>query len=81
MSTKPFEVKIPQTDLDDLHERLDRTRWVPEDDFKDWGAGTSPAYLRQLVDYWRAAYTELRHRKVTDALATWNAPEEPTSCG
>ena len=27
---QPFEVSIPQEDLDDLHERLVRTRWPDE---------------------------------------------------
>ena len=30
MNIQPFEVNIPQADLDDLHERLIRTRWPDE---------------------------------------------------
>ena len=37
-------------------QRLSSTRLVPQDDATDWEAGTSPAYLRQLVDYWRSQY-------------------------
>ena len=27
---RPFRVDVPQVDLDDLHARLDRTRWANE---------------------------------------------------
>lgn len=27
---QPINTEIPQSDLDDLHERLDRTRWPDE---------------------------------------------------
>src|SRR4051812_37497538 len=56
MSVQPFEVSIPQSTLDDLHERLVHTRPVPHDDARDWDAGVSPAYLRQLIDHWRSGY-------------------------
>jgi pimeloyl-ACP methyl ester carboxylesterase len=55
MSVQPFEVRIPQSALDDLSERLARTRLGP-DDATDWDAGMSPAYLRELIDYWRTEY-------------------------
>jgi pimeloyl-ACP methyl ester carboxylesterase len=56
MSIQAFEVKLPESTLEDLRERLARTRWVPDDDATDWDAGMSPAYLRRLVDYWRSDY-------------------------
>ena len=58
MTAQPFEVRISDSTLEDLHQRLARTRWVPDDDDagEDWSAGTSPAYLRRLVDYWRTGY-------------------------
>jgi len=53
VSIESYAIDIPQSTLDDLRERLAGTRFVPYDDATDWGAGTSPAYLRELVDYWR----------------------------
>jgi hypothetical protein len=40
MNIQPFEVKIPQADLDDLHERLGRTRWPDEPSGADASSGT-----------------------------------------
>jgi len=56
MPSQRFEIEIPEATLADLRERLARTRLVPHDGAADWDAGTSPAYLRQLVDYWRSEY-------------------------
>jgi pimeloyl-ACP methyl ester carboxylesterase len=56
MSVQSFEIKIPESTLDDLHERLASTRLTPQDDATDWNSGTSPSYLRQLIDYWRSQY-------------------------
>jgi len=52
----PFRVDIPQADLDDLADRLARTRWPDElpgagDDY-----GYPMARLRELVEYWRTGY-------------------------
>jgi epoxide hydrolase len=48
----PFRIAIPDTDLDDLHERLDRTRW-PDGIGAGWSRGVPLDYLRDLADRWR----------------------------
>ncbi len=55
MSVEPFAIRIPQSTLDDLRDRLNSTR-SSRDDATDWDAGTSPAYLRDLLGYWRTQY-------------------------
>ncbi len=56
-AVSPFRVDIPQADLDDVRERLARTRWPQElGDNGDWQAGTSLAYMRELVAYWLNGY-------------------------
>ncbi len=53
MTIQPFRIDIPQTVLDDLQERLARTRWTDEVNDADWDYGTNLAYLRGLMDYWQ----------------------------
>ncbi|MDT0546840.1 MULTISPECIES: epoxide hydrolase [Streptomyces] len=53
---RPFRIDIPQADLDDLHERLDRTRWPDELPGVGWAYGIPRDYLRELVRYWRHTY-------------------------
>jgi pimeloyl-ACP methyl ester carboxylesterase len=52
---REFRVDIPEATLDDLRERLERTRWPDElPDGEDRGVST--AYIKGLADYWRSGY-------------------------
>ncbi|MFD8724555.1 epoxide hydrolase family protein [Streptomyces sp. NPDC059629] len=53
---RPFRISIPQSDLDDLHDRLDRTRWPAELPGAGWAYGVPTPYLRELARYWRHEY-------------------------
>jgi epoxide hydrolase len=52
----PFLIAIPDTDLDDLRERLARTRWPEPETVDDWSQGIPLAYTRELADYWAGEY-------------------------
>ena len=56
MSVKPFKINIPQEDLDDLQERLKRTRWPDELPDVGWSRGVPLGYLKELAEYWRTGY-------------------------
>src|SRR5215467_4917062 len=57
MSTpKPFTLLIPDATIAELRERLVRTRWPDEPPLPPWSTGTSVAYLRELIDYWRTGF-------------------------
>jgi pimeloyl-ACP methyl ester carboxylesterase len=60
-----FRVSIPQADLDDLAERLARTRWPsslpdaawdPAAPRAGWERGVPVGYLRELAEYWRDGF-------------------------
>ena len=53
---RPFKVDIPQSDLDDLADRLGRVRWPDELPGVDWSYGVPRDYVRELVDHWRTGY-------------------------
>jgi len=53
---QPFKVSIPQEDLDDLHERLIRTRWPDELPGVGWSYGVPLEYLKGLAEYWQAGF-------------------------
>jgi epoxide hydrolase len=55
-SVERFRLEVPQATLDDLQERLSRTRWSGDLDGPGWEDGTSPAYLRELVGWWQTGY-------------------------
>lgn len=49
---QPFRVDIPQEDLDDLHNRLDATRWPENLPEAGWDRGVPADYLKELTEYW-----------------------------
>ncbi|MFI7446845.1 epoxide hydrolase family protein [Nonomuraea sp. NPDC049714] len=49
---KPFHVNVPQADLDDLRDRLHRTRWARRLPGAGWQRGVPVEYLRELAAYW-----------------------------
>jgi epoxide hydrolase len=53
---RPFRIEAPEADLDDLRERLGRTRWPERETVQDWSQGVPLAYLRELCDYWARRY-------------------------
>ena len=53
---RPFTIAIDDAALDDLRERLGRTRFPAPLPGDDWDTGVPVGYLRELVDYWREAY-------------------------
>jgi len=48
-----FRVHVPQADLDDLHDRLARTRWPDELPGAGWDYGIPLDRVRQLADAWQ----------------------------
>jgi pimeloyl-ACP methyl ester carboxylesterase len=51
----PFRIDVPQSELDDLHQRLSATRW-PDAVTDDSSQGTAPSDLRRLVDHWAETF-------------------------
>ncbi|MFD6354464.1 epoxide hydrolase family protein [Nocardia tengchongensis] len=52
----PFRIDIPQTQLDDLRQRLDAARLPAPLPGDDWDTGVPVHWLRELVDHWRTGY-------------------------
>jgi epoxide hydrolase len=67
-SIAPFTYHAPQSALDDLKQRLARTRWPEHETANDWSQGTPLAKLRALVDYWRTGYDWRRCEKILDSF-------------
>lgn len=53
---RPFRIDVPQTDVDDLKDRLSRTRWPSELPGVGWSRGVPVGYLKELAEYWRTGY-------------------------
>ncbi|MFF2367417.1 epoxide hydrolase family protein [Streptomyces sp. NPDC058122] len=64
----PFRIDFPQSDLDDLHRRLDTVRWPDELPGVGWAYGVPKDYLQDLVRHWRHTYD---WRGAEKRLNTW----------
>ena len=53
---QPFALKVPEAVLDDLRQRLARTRLPDEPPLAPWSTGTSVAYMRELLAYWHEGF-------------------------
>jgi pimeloyl-ACP methyl ester carboxylesterase len=56
MQIEPFKIKVTQAILDDLRERLERTRWPDEVDQAGWRYGANLNYMKELADYWLTSF-------------------------
>lgn len=50
---RPFQLHVAQGAIDDLRERLARTRFPDQAPGEPWAYGADVAYLERLVAYWR----------------------------
>jgi len=71
---RAFAIDVPQAALDDLKERLARTRWPERETVDDWDQGIPLAYSQELAAYWRDEYdwrpVEARLNALPNYLAT-----------
>ena len=53
---RPFSIDIPESQLQDLNQRLDLCRWPEAETVDDWSQGIPLSYVREVADYWRSGY-------------------------
>src|SRR5246127_5385273 len=53
MGIETFSIPFSQPAVDDLHDRLARTRWPDEIPGASWEYGVDLSFLRQICAYWR----------------------------
>jgi epoxide hydrolase len=64
---RPFRISVPQADLDDLRDRLARTRWTADLPGTGWERGVPAAYLHDLAAYWEKEYDWRAHEAALNA--------------
>ena len=53
---RPFQVHVPQAEIDDLHRRLAATRWSDKETVADQSQGVQLTTIKNLVGYWQTDY-------------------------
>jgi len=55
-SIRPFLVHFPQTELDELHRRIEATRWPERETVTDASQGVQLDTMQKLANYWATEY-------------------------
>jgi pimeloyl-ACP methyl ester carboxylesterase len=69
---QPFEISVPEPVLEDLRERLGRTRWPPQPAGLGWEMGADLAYLRELCAHWATEYDWRQIESAVNGLSNWS---------
>lgn len=73
MNIQPYAVHIPDDVLDDLKDRLRRTRWPDELEGAGWDYGSNLAYTRELCEYWADGFDWRAREAAINAFPNYRA--------
>jgi len=71
---RPFRLSVPEPVLEDLRERLARTRLPDAPPLAPWATGTSVAYLKGLLEYWRDGFDWRAQEAKLNAFRQFSVP-------
>jgi len=58
---RPFQIAVPEADVDDLNRRLQSARWPDQLPGAGWSLGMDHDVLRGVVDRWRDGFDWRAH--------------------
>jgi pimeloyl-ACP methyl ester carboxylesterase len=67
----PYRIDVAQAQLDDLVDRLGRTRWPEPETVDDWSQGIPLAYVQDVCRYWAEDYDWKATQDRLNALPQW----------
>jgi epoxide hydrolase len=70
---RPFRIDVPQAQIDDLRDRLARTRWPEEPPETGWSRGVPRDYLKGLAGYWADSFDWRAHEARLNELPQFTA--------
>jgi pimeloyl-ACP methyl ester carboxylesterase len=70
---RPFRVDVPQAELDDLRDRLARTRWPDDYEGVGWDYGTDLVTMKELATYWHDGYDWRRQEAYLNSFPHFTA--------
>jgi epoxide hydrolase len=73
LAPQDFRITVPQESLDDLRQRIRRTRWLDVQRSAGWRYGIDSVYLHELADYWLNGYRWRTHEAALNKFAQFRA--------
>ena len=71
---RPFKLSVPESVLEDLRQRLSNVRLPDEPPLDPWSTGTSVAYLKNLLAYWRDGFDWRAQEAKLNAFRQFTVP-------
>jgi microsomal epoxide hydrolase len=71
---RPFKLSVPESVLEDLRRRLSNVRLPDEPPLDPWSTGTSVAYLKKLLAYWRDGFDWRAQEAKLNAFRQFTVP-------
>lgn len=65
---EPYRIDVAPAVIDDLRERLARSRLADEPPAAGWDYGTNREYLQSLIDYWRSDFDWFARQEVMNRV-------------
>ena len=73
LAVRPWHLAVAQVELDDLRDRLARTRWPERETVPDWSQGVPLSYVQDLCRYWAVDYDWRRAERALNAVGQFRA--------
>ncbi|KAJ5368352.1 epoxide hydrolase [Penicillium cataractarum] len=71
----PFTIAVPDSQIDQLHKKLEQATFSDEFDTAGWGMGVPPAEMKRLVTIWREKFDwRAQERKLNEQLQQYTVP-------
>src|SRR3974390_312863 len=67
-TVRPFRIAVPQDEIDELHRRIEATRWPTRELVTDRSQGVQLAVIQNLAHYWTTEYDWRRCEARLNAL-------------
>jgi len=74
MTQKPYRLSVPESDIDQLRQRLAQTRFPDQAPGSPWAYGTDVTWLRELVNYWQTRFDWRAQEAILNAFPQFMVP-------
>jgi len=76
---RPFRIDVSDAELEDLRDRLARTRWPDELPGVGWSYGVALDYVKDMTEYWRASFDWRKQEAVLNEFPQFTAEIDGTN--
>ena len=76
MDISPYQISVSDEVLEDLHDRLAKTRWPEKELVEDWSQGIPLSYVQEMCGYWLHSYDWRRREADLNRFNQFTTPIE-----